>query len=262
MKSTLTSENKKTNKTVIRKETIKGEFTTVQHSILLDTRITANAFRLFTAILSDSDTKFELSQSLYCNRLNIPYTTFKDSINNLIECGYISRTDINKDKPSNKVIYHYTLSEHGDLGSAETKSKVKPNNTATSTEIIQEDFSHGESIIEIATIPTESEFTQQSLEREQIETTSPAQTEIKPVLVEIDSEPFTVEDDSIQDVCITIDEKKMSVDELLKYLDNYHFKDTYHLKNITRSIKEGNRSTIKAIEEGLAVMKVPRIMSN
>ena len=113
------------NKTVIRKKLVNGEFTTIHNSILFDTRLTPNAFRLMTAILSDSDTHFDLSQTLYCDRLKIAKKTFFRAIDNLVQCGYLKKTDVDKDviipkikkANSNKKVYHYTISEYGNLKS-------------------------------------------------------------------------------------------------------------------------------------------------
>jgi hypothetical protein len=111
------------NKTVIRKKTESGKFTTIHNSILYDTRLLPNAFRLLTAILSDSDTQFDLSQTLYCKRLGITKKTFFKAIANLEECGYLRKKDIGKDvvlpnikkANSDKTLYHYTISEYGNL---------------------------------------------------------------------------------------------------------------------------------------------------
>ena len=56
---------------MLSKKLENGKFTTIHNSILFDTRLTPTAFRLMTAILSDSDTQFNLSQTLYCKRLGI-----------------------------------------------------------------------------------------------------------------------------------------------------------------------------------------------
>jgi len=117
------------NKTVIRKKTENGKFTTIHNSILYDTRLLPNAFRLLTAILSDSDTQFDLSQTLYCDRLGITKKTFFKAITNLEECGYLKKTEIEKDVTipkikkanSNKKVYHYTISEYGNLKSESQK---------------------------------------------------------------------------------------------------------------------------------------------
>ena len=61
------------------------------------------------------------------------------------------------------------------------------------------------------------------------------------------------------DVDITIGEETMPINALLKYLENYHFRDSYHLKVITRSIENGSTNTIKDIDDGLAIMKVVKI---
>lgn len=107
------------NKNVIRKKLENGKFTTVHNSILLDTRLSPNAFRLFIAILSDSDTQFNLSQTLYCKRLGIAKKTFFKAIANLEECGYLR-----KSSTKIKNLYHYTISEFGNLNN-ETESSSK-----------------------------------------------------------------------------------------------------------------------------------------
>jgi DNA-binding MarR family transcriptional regulator len=99
------------NKTVIRKENKKGQFTTIHHSILKDKRLSSNGFRLLVNILSDSDEDFKLSPTVYCNRLGISKTTFLNAIKNLEECGYLKREDSKIDSSKN----YYTISEFGNL---------------------------------------------------------------------------------------------------------------------------------------------------
>jgi hypothetical protein len=114
-----------TNKTVIRKNNEGGKFTTIQHSILLDTRLSSTAFRLLTMILSDSDTEFNLSQTLYCNRLGITKPTFFSAIDNLQDNGYLRKTELKPKSTKNtktvKKLYSYTISEFGNLNSKEKK---------------------------------------------------------------------------------------------------------------------------------------------
>lgn len=99
------------NKTVIRKENVKGQFTTVHHSILKDKRLSPNGFRLLVNILSDSDENFKLSPTVYCNRLGITKTTFLNAVINLEKCGYLKREDSKIDASKN----YYTISEYGNL---------------------------------------------------------------------------------------------------------------------------------------------------
>ena len=117
------------NKKVIRKEKKTGEFTTIHNSILNDSRLTPTAFRLLLSILSDSDT-FRLSQTLYMKRLGISENrTFLKAIANLEEYGYLKKTEVEKGvyipniKKANsaKKVYHYTISEYGNL-----KSEIQP----------------------------------------------------------------------------------------------------------------------------------------
>lgn len=118
------------NKIVYRKELVKNQFTSIHTSILNDTRLSSNAFRLLTSILSDNDETFNLSQTVYCNRLGWNNKTFQRAIDDLIECGYIRRTEISNDKHipgvkkagSTKKIYFYTVSEYGNLNS---KKKIQ-----------------------------------------------------------------------------------------------------------------------------------------
>jgi hypothetical protein len=137
------------NKTVIRKKLINGEFTTIHNSILFDTRLTPNAFRLLTAILSDSDTQFDLSQTLYCDRLGITKKTFFKAIANLEECGYLRKKDVGKDAiipkikkaNSDKILYHYTISEYGNLKSEfQPELEVKPETDTEKVELIDYDL--------------------------------------------------------------------------------------------------------------------------
>lgn len=119
------------NKNVIRKKLENGKFTTIHNSILFDTRLTPNAFRLMTAILSDSDTHFNLSQTLYCKRLKIAKQTFFNAVAKLEECGYLKKTSTGV-----KNTYNYTLSEYGNLNKAvdSTENIVTSASTENSTE--------------------------------------------------------------------------------------------------------------------------------
>jgi hypothetical protein len=111
------------NKTVIRRDNKSGEFTTIHKSILNDTRLSPTAFRLLVSILSDSN-EFTLSQTLYKKRLGITENReYLKAITNLEDCGYLKKTQIGDDKfipkvkkaNSKKVVYHYTISEYGNL---------------------------------------------------------------------------------------------------------------------------------------------------
>lgn len=119
------------NKNVIRKKLENGKFTTIHNSILFDTRLTPNAFRLMTAILSDSDTHFNLSQTLYCKRLGIAKQTFFNALDNLEECGYLRKAPTGI-----KDLKNYTLSEYGNLNKAadSKEDNVTSGSTETSSE--------------------------------------------------------------------------------------------------------------------------------
>ncbi len=119
------------NKNVIRKKLENGKFTTIHNSILFDTRLTPNAFRLMTAILSDSDTQFNLSQTLYCKRLGIAKQTFFNALDNLEECGYLRKAPTGI-----KDLKNYTLSEYGNLNNAadSDEDNITSGSTETSSE--------------------------------------------------------------------------------------------------------------------------------
>lgn len=103
---------KKSNKKVIRKELEKGKFTTVHHSILYDKRLTPTAFRILVSILSDSDTKFNITQNLIVNRFGLHKNTVNAAFRNLEECGYLRRSALHKG-------HFYTISEYGNLKKVE-----------------------------------------------------------------------------------------------------------------------------------------------
>ncbi len=109
------------NKKVIRKNLQEGKFTTIHNSILLDNRLSPTAFRLLVTILSDSDTKFDLSQTLYCKRLAITKPTFIKAIKNLENCGYLKKTE-NK---INKTRHYYIISEFGNLYTHEDHQPIE-----------------------------------------------------------------------------------------------------------------------------------------
>jgi hypothetical protein len=127
------------NKTVIRRKNETGKFTTIHNNILNDKRLTPIALRLFIAILSDSDTKFNLSQTVYCDRLGITKKTFFSAIANLEKCGYLRKSPTKV-----KNLFHYTISEYGNLNN---------NNIAAEEESSTETDSN--SNVEIKQMPSE-----------------------------------------------------------------------------------------------------------
>lgn len=133
------------NKNVIRKKLENGKFTTVHNSILFDTRLTPNALRLFIAILSDSDTQFNLSQTLYCKRLGIAKKTFFSAIANLEECGYLKKTTTGV-----KNTFNYTLSEYGNLKGNQTDTTVIEQ---TTTDVNNTTQNNSNSNVEIKQMP-------------------------------------------------------------------------------------------------------------
>lgn len=95
------------NKKVIRKVPKAGEFTTIQHAILYDKRLTSTAFRILTSILSDKD-EYKLTQGLIIKRFDIHKDTVKSAFENLEECGYMRRKE-------QKRGHYYIISEYGNL---------------------------------------------------------------------------------------------------------------------------------------------------
>lgn len=102
---------KSNNKHVIRKELEKGKFTTVHHSILFNTNITPIAFRVFTIVLSDSDTNFNVSQTALAKRLKVHKETIKGALENLEEFGYLRRVIPKYSKRG----HYYIIDEAGRL---------------------------------------------------------------------------------------------------------------------------------------------------
>lgn len=110
------------NKKVIRKKHESGKFTTINLSVLNDTRLSTTARLLLISILSDSD-EFTLSQELYKKRLGIGQSAYLNAISNLEEFGYLRKTSIENDvsipkikkADSTKTVYFYTISEYGNL---------------------------------------------------------------------------------------------------------------------------------------------------
>lgn len=95
------------NKTVIRRPNQAGEFTTIHHSILYDTRLSALELRIFMSILSDAD-HFNLTQTLLINRFGIDKKTLQKAFLTLEKCGYLRRRELKRG-------HYYTVSEYGNL---------------------------------------------------------------------------------------------------------------------------------------------------
>lgn len=133
MPNVSTKSNKMSNKKVLRKDLIGGEFTTIQLSILYDKRITPTAFRVLCTILSDKD-NYKLTQGLIIKRFGIHKDTVKSAFENLEDCGYLRRTD----KPRG---HFYLISEFGNLSTeskvtqAEEQSIPTPNETSLKDKI-------------------------------------------------------------------------------------------------------------------------------
>lgn len=201
-----------TNKTVIRKKNEVGKFTTIHHSILLDARLSSTAFRLLTMILSDSDTEFNLSQTLYCKRLDITKPTFFSAIDNLEENGYLRKTELDpkNTKKVKKTLYSYTISEFGNLNTKEKKKELteKP---IEKKESIHESTHIQKKIVEKTIVINEvaQESPQPQLEMDE---------ELQKYLVSIVA---LLEFDEIADSIRDMSEKQLSVEEIKKWVKKY-----------------------------------------
>lgn len=126
-------QNSVSNRTTIRSKDYKsGTFTIVPLSILHNPNLSNEAKMLLIQVLSDSD-EFTFSPTLYAKRMNVCKATIHNKIKELEEQGFAKLTRISnevaisgrKKKGSNKVLYHYTFSEFGNLN-MEKKDTEKP----------------------------------------------------------------------------------------------------------------------------------------
>lgn len=104
------------NKKVIRRPIEKGKFTTFQHSILYDKRLTADDKIILTSILADAD-NFNVTHELLLNRFDLSENTLRKIFKNLEQCGYLMRTKLKRGN-------YYTISEFGNLNGTTTDSNV------------------------------------------------------------------------------------------------------------------------------------------
>ncbi len=138
----------------IRSEKKAGNFFSASTKILLDTNLNFNSLRLLISILNDSD-DFNISETVYCNRLNMKKTTYYDAIKNLEQNGYLKRTEIKgkvapikgkggKKANSTKKMYFYTVSEYGNLNTKTEKiinnNKIEIKNDMNSLEQFKNNY--------------------------------------------------------------------------------------------------------------------------
>jgi DNA-binding Lrp family transcriptional regulator len=136
----------------IRSEKKAGNFFSASTKILLDNKLTDGSLRLLINILNDSD-DFNISETVYCNRLNITKKTFHNRMQNLEEAGYIKRTEIDgkvapingkegKKANSTKKMYFYTVCEYGNLNTKTEKIIInnKIENDMNSLEQIKKNY--------------------------------------------------------------------------------------------------------------------------
>lgn len=97
-----------------------GTFTQIPYSILNNPNLPPIAKVLLIQILSDAD-GFTLSPSMYARRNGVTIKTIYSALRELEEAGYLRRTPINeaiagyRNESSEKKLYHYTISEFGNL---------------------------------------------------------------------------------------------------------------------------------------------------
>lgn len=126
----------KTNITKIKKSKEDSKFGIYQYSIYNDSRINPLSFKLLLGLINaGNDWFFNLEHFAHTQELNIKTVT--KSVNELIKCGYLSRTKIGYK-------YFYTVSEYGDLNKSNptTEKILKPIQTPTPTNIIQPEASN------------------------------------------------------------------------------------------------------------------------
>lgn len=105
------------NKKVIRRPIEKGKFTTIQHSILKDKRLSSDDKIILTSILADAD-NFNVTHELLLNRFDLSENTLRKIFKNLEQCGYLKRTKMKRGN-------YYTISEFGNLNGTTTDSKTE-----------------------------------------------------------------------------------------------------------------------------------------
>jgi hypothetical protein len=127
------------NKTNIKPKTRNaGTFTTVSLKLLNNNNLSRDARFLLIQIFSDSD-EFTFSPTLYADRMGCTEKHIHNKVVELENHGFAKRTPLSKDsyvkgrkkKGSDKIIYHYTFSEFGNLNKSDeyptkqVKSEVK-----------------------------------------------------------------------------------------------------------------------------------------
>lgn len=142
MKNYKSVPNRKTFKT---KKHEAGTFTSVPNKLLHNPNLSVLAKMLLIQLLSDSD-DFTVSPTLYAKRMNVSESSIYNALKELEQKGYVKRKEIKtaikglKKEGSNKKIYHYTISEFGNLNNESNQSiptqatdEVEPNPEVTET---------------------------------------------------------------------------------------------------------------------------------
>lgn len=111
------------NKKVIRKVPKAGEFTTTQHSVLYDKRLSSTAYRILTSILADKD-DYKLTQGLIVKRFGYHKDTVKSAFENMEDCGYLRRKELKRG-------HYYTVSEYGNLNKDKSTTPSEPTSGTT-----------------------------------------------------------------------------------------------------------------------------------
>ena len=115
---------KSKNKTVIRAERVAGSFTTIQHRIIHDKRLSTDARLLLISTLSDAD-GFDFSRTGLEKRLGISDYKLEKALKELVGNGYVKKTK------THAQYFHYTISEYGNLNTESNDSVEMNNDTKT-----------------------------------------------------------------------------------------------------------------------------------
>lgn len=109
----------------IKQERKAGNYVSLSSNAFYDNKLSDGCKILLMSLLNDSE-DFNVSEKVYCKRLNISKKTYHSRMKKLEENGYIRRTKIEgkvapingkggKKSDSSKVLYFYTISEYGNL---------------------------------------------------------------------------------------------------------------------------------------------------
>ena len=221
------------NRKTIKCENELGKFTTVNYKVLRDKKLSPISRILLIEILSDSD-NFTLSPTMYSNRLGVTKKTLYKSIQQLVDNGYIRRTNISKPgtKGKEKLVYHYLISEYGNL---------KQTKEITKEPIVEVKVISNDTIIpEVKEEPLKGVKT---ISNEELELERAVRTEIKRIVDDVISiTPFTDGNKEIRSGKV----KQLYIIGLNTYNNTGEFPTKKEISNKRLSLQ----STITALKTG------------